>query len=356
MGGVVSANAPTEQAPRPAREDLSFEELEALLDEVPVDLEPALDPKLAEEGDPAGFPHARSIGGQPVEILREREEVDEALAVVRIATVLREERELDDRPRLHGPEWFLYPGGAVRGTIWWRNDVRHGPVKRWRDDGTLQLEGRFHEGQRDGLRREYGETGLLLRESRYIDGRREGPFRAWHPSGVLREEASYRADRYHGRRRVWNDEGVLVQDETYRSGARHGLWSDFDPLTGTPHTWGSFEDGERSGLWREGTPDGRIVSARNYRAGRLDGEAKRWATDGTLIEVVHYDEGEKTGPARTWYADGTPRSEGRYEDGAREGRWLYWRGDGELNEAWSGVYSGDRRVAPLAEADPARGR
>ena len=243
--------ATPQPTPRAAREDQSLEELEALLDEVPSDLEPVRDPKLAQEGDPDGFPHASTIGGQPVEILREREEIDEALALVRIATILREERDQDARPRLHGPEWFVYPSGALRGTIWWRYDVRHGPVKRWREDGTLQLEGRFHEGQRDGLRREYGETGRLLRESRYVDGRREGIFRAWHAIGELREEASYRADRYHGRRRVWNEDGVLVQDETYRRGVRHGLWSDFDPETGTPHTWGSFEDGERSGLWRD---------------------------------------------------------------------------------------------------------
>lgn len=342
--------------PRAAREDLSLEELERMLDAIPRELAPVLDPELAEEGDPEGFPHARSIGGAPVEIVREREKIDGSPALVRIVTVLRGEREETGRPQLHGPEWFVSPSGAVRGSIWWRNDVRHGPVKRWREDGTLQLEGGFYEGQRDGLRREYDETGRRLRESRYVDGRREGTFRQWYPSGTLREEASYRADRYHGRRRVWNEAGVLVQDETYRRGVRHGLWSDFDPETGTPRTWGSFDDGERSGLWREGTPEGRIVGERNYRSGRLDGEVRRWTPGGTLVEVTRFDGGEKTGPSRAWYEDGTPRSEGRYEDGAREGRWLYWRENGGLNDAWSGEYSGDRRVAPLSADDPARGR
>ena len=58
-------------------------------------------------------------------------------------------------------------------------------------------------------------------------------------------------------------------------------------------------------------------------------------------------EGRKTGPARTWYSSGSAQSEGRFDGGARRGRWIY-RERTALNEAWSGLYEDDVRVAPLS--------
>ena len=91
----------------------------------------------------------------------------------------------------------------------------------------------------------------------------------------------------------------------------------------------------------------------NHAAGELHGLTRIWAVDGTLIEEAVYLEGRKTGPARTWYSSGSAQSEGRFEGGARHGRWIYWRKDGALNEAWSGLYEDDVRVAPLDASDPA---
>lgn len=341
-GGSTTSSRPSTDSPFAPK---TLAQLAEELDDIPSDIRFDADPELLLEGDPPEFPVAASFGGVVVEVVRERH--PQSGVLLRIATVRQAEREEGARPILHGPEWLFYGTGALRSTTWWREDIRHGPIKQWRDVGTKTFEGRFEAGQRDGLRREYSEEGVLVEQRVYAGGRMHGPFREWYPGGERREEATFANGQHEGRRRLWNVDGMLLQDESYRKGVRDGRWTEFHPETGAPKTWGSFDKGKRVGIWQKGTPNGKIVETTAYEDGAMHGTSKAWSATGQLIRTVEYERGEKTGLTRAWYGDGTSQSEGHFDDGARVGRWMYWREDGSVNDTWSGLYEADRRTGPL---------
>lgn len=322
---------------------LSIPELEALLDVVPDDLVAELDPSLREEGDPDGFPFASAFGGVPVRLVRERGADGAALQALYAVRA-----DIDgDRPILHGPKWSYHGNGSQSGLAWYKDDALHGPVKQWRPIGTLKFERRFLDGQREGLSRTYSKAGKLLGEEIYAAGLRHGPFREWFASGQQKEEAEYIRGQKHGPRKQYSRDGRLLRRENYVNGELDGRWSDFHLETGSPKSWGTFEKGQRTGLWEEGTPEGKVVASREFKAGVPHGQTRIWTPEGTLIEEAVYAEGRKTGPAKTWYATGERQSEGAFADGARTGAWTYWRVDGSINEAWSGLYEDDVRTAAL---------
>ena len=173
------------------------------------------------------------------------------------------------------------------------------------------------------------------------------------PPGSGRRRRSTSAGKRQGERKLFTRSGRLMRSEMYVDGELHGRWIDFHGDTGVSKSYGSFEMGQRVGVWEEATEAAQVIASRQYAAGELHGTTRIWAADGTLIEEAVYAEGRKTGPARTWYSSGSAQSEGRFDGGARRGRWIYWRKDGALNEAWSGLYEDDVRVAPLDASDPA---
>lgn len=320
-------------------------ELEALLDVVPEDLTPTLDPGLRQEGDPEGFPFASAIGGVPVRVVRERGPEDGALESLHM---VRADHE-GERPILHGPKWTYHGNGSQSGLAWYKDDVLHGPVKQWRPIGTLKFERRFIDGQRQGLSRTYSKAGKLLGEEIFEAGLRDGPFREWFASGQKKDEAEYVRGKKNGERKQFSRDGNLLRRENYVHGELDGRWSEYHLETGSPKSWGSYEMGKRTGIWEEGTPAGQVVASREFAAGVPHGRTRIWTADGTLIEESVFAEGRKTGPAKTWYSTGEKQSEGAFTDGARTGTWTYWRVDGSINEAWSGLYKDDVRTGPLAE-------
>ncbi|MEM6676074.1 MAG: hypothetical protein AAF726_24710 [Planctomycetota bacterium] len=327
----------------------TVDDLAARLDAIPEGMEPGFDEEGRQEGDPELWTPIRTIGGQPVETLREYDPNSGLL--LRIATTRPADDAAAAAPRLHGPEWRYHETGSQRSVQWWRDDVPHGLVRQWRRVGVLAREGRFDQGQRDGLWREYAKNGQLVTQSIYARGALVGSRQSWFPSGQPNYAEQYENGKLSGRRQVWDRAGILVLDEAYQDGELHGRWSDFHPSDGDPREWGTYEHGVRVGQWQRGSASGVVLATVQYEAGVLQGEARTWSDNGNLIEECVYEDGQKTGPSRTWFADGTPQSEGRLENGRRVGRWTYWKSDGSLNDRWSGLYEDDRRVASLDGTD-----
>ncbi|MEM6672829.1 MAG: hypothetical protein AAF726_08280 [Planctomycetota bacterium] len=323
----------------------SLGELEAAMERIPSELEVVVDESLRQPSDPADWPPAATVGGDPVRIVRETHPVSGAL--MRIACA---RPDAGEAPVLHGPEWRYHATGFPRSVQWWMDDVLHGPMRQWRPAGVIAREGHFANGQRDGLWREYAKNGQLIERSVYRAGTLVGTRETWFPSGQSQELEAYRDGRLHGERRVWGRDGLLILNENWLDGERHGRWQDFHPGDGDPREWGTYENGERVGLWQRASPTGVVLAAVEYRGNLPHGTARTWSEDGVLIEELVNVEGERTGPSQTWYADGSPQSSGRLENGRRDGRWTYWKEDGSINERWSGVYEEDLRVAPLEDA------
>ena len=116
---------------------------------VPDDLAVESDPTLKLETDPGDYPFPKTVGGVPVRILREYHPTNGVL--MRIKSVREDSVESDSGLVLHGPEWSYFSTASLASIKWWKDNVSHGPAQVWRRVGTRKTEGRFVEGERDGL-------------------------------------------------------------------------------------------------------------------------------------------------------------------------------------------------------------
>ncbi len=88
---------------------------------------------------------------------------------------------------------------------------------------------------------------------------------------------------------------------------------------------------------------------------REETRTSRWA-DGVPKETAAFRDGVRHGPCERFHPDGGLRARGTFRDGAMEGEWRFYGEDGELDPARSGIYEGDRRVAPLGNGSGALAR
>ena len=345
MAGATGVDSPADQAQAGDPDELpSLEELEAQMLTIPAELAVVTDPSLRLESDPRDFPMPSTVGGVPVRIVREYHPSNGVL--MRIKTVREDSVDAEGGVVFHGPEWAYFDTAALSSIKWWKDNVSHGPLQHWRRVGTRKSEGRFKDGERDGLQRTFSKNGAMTTRGAYKAGRRVGVHEEWFASGQRMSVESYKNDQLDGSRRVWDRDGLLMQSENYVAGKRHGRWSDFHPSDGDPREWGEFDSGVRTGVWERGSKEGVVLERSVFIEGRRDGLSKKWNPAGQLIEEVTYVRGVRTGPRRTWYDDGTLQSEGTLEEGLRTGFWRYQKANGELNELWSGEYAEDQRVGP----------
>jgi SAM-dependent methyltransferase len=61
--------------------------------------------------------------------------------------------------------------------------VAEGIMRRWYQNGQVQLEREYKAGRIDGMVREYYEDGTLWKEGRFADDKAEGPWKAYFPNG-----------------------------------------------------------------------------------------------------------------------------------------------------------------------------
>ena len=292
----------------------SREALEAALDEAPPDLTLELDPSLIQDGDPPTFPgRSRSVGRRFAScgsIIRTR------AALLRIYTALGD-REGDGSGRaiLHGPEWSFFETGAQSALSWWKEDVLHGPVKQWRPVGTLKFERRYVDGERDGLSRGYSKAGRLVSEEIFDEGQRDGPLREWFASGERKEEAEYVLGKRQGERKLFTRRGCRCAARCTWTASSTAAGATSMETPGVSKSYGSFEMGQRVGVWEEATEAGTVIASRQYAAGELHGTTRIWAADGTLIEERSTPRAARPGRR----GPGTPRGRPSRRGGSTEG-------------------------------------
>jgi antitoxin component YwqK of YwqJK toxin-antitoxin module len=79
-------------------------------------------------------------------------------------------------------------------------------------------------GLKQGVWQKYHENGQLQYEGYYDDGEREGVHRMWYPNGQLRIDNNYMDDKEYGTQ-LWFDEyGRLEYKGYYREGKEIGWW------------------------------------------------------------------------------------------------------------------------------------
>jgi antitoxin component YwqK of YwqJK toxin-antitoxin module len=116
---------------------------------------------------------------------------------------------------------------------------RHGPARRWYDDGTLWIEEAFVDGVRSGPFLEHHRNGRKAREGRYEQGLKVG---TWT---------------------IWSERGVVEERSTFTRGVSDGPFEAFYP-SGARRLTGRHCLGAQCGTWTTYAEDGKVVGTVVY--------------------------------------------------------------------------------------------
>ena len=163
----------------------------------------------------------------------------------------------------------------------------------------------------------------------YIKGKniRTGEWTSWHENGQKKSQGRFVDHEKVGEWVYWHESGRQLP-----LGARPVV--EFHE-NGQRKSEGFNKGGSREGVWTE------------------------WHDNGQRRSEVVYKNGKREGMGTRWHDNRQKESEGEYKNGAtgnflswkpwREGVWTYWDyfGNGSIDSKRSGIYKGDKRIAPL---------
>jgi antitoxin component YwqK of YwqJK toxin-antitoxin module len=245
-------------------------------------------------------------------------------------------------------------GGGIKCQYHMTGGLLNGEYKKWYNNGQMNFQGYYKDGERENEYKSWRPTGQLLEHMIYNkDGTNE--YKMWYENEQIWMHMYSKGDKREGEYKRWYEDGKLMVQKFYK-------------------------DGEEEGECKWWHPNGRLASQGYYKEGKLEGEFKSWDKDGQLLEhIVYGNEGkivklkryhncgvldlEKTliendtyeltryyecdgkihdqvimvgnkwnGEYNSWWHNGNKCIETTYKDHKLHGNYLYWNEEGTLKE------------------------
>ncbi len=160
-------------------------------------------------------------------------------------------------------------------------EVRHGFHKTWRENGTPIVEEEFVDGKLNGIYRSW-----------------------WHDNGKIQEQGQYENGEKTGLWKNWNPEGILTHEREYLNGRLHGKCNEYEYTTGKIEKQGQYEQDMEVGVWKRYHLSGQITDQGLYVKGKKEGVWDVYSyqqckvVDGKLVAIFKkYKDSYKNGKA-----------------------------------------------------------
>jgi antitoxin component YwqK of YwqJK toxin-antitoxin module len=289
--------------------------------------------------------------------------------------------------------------------------VLHGAWRYYDENGRLIIDGRFVQGQREGLWRRFyrASEAVQLTTAPYKDfsrplisaatfragrmhgtwtitdsqdrkvheieldnGERDGPAIWYYPSGGVFAVAHYEHGSPNGEMIQFAADGVVIATETYERGRKISKRTEYhdeahqvkqemtflhSELTSkTPDNWDTLElatfevrgRDQRHGPYSIWHANGQLARQGEFDLDAPVGGLNAWYSNGQKQLEGTYVDGRQEGVWTWWHANGQKAASGEYHDARPHGKWLWWNATGEL--AHKTDFSRSRPVVSAAEA------
>jgi antitoxin component YwqK of YwqJK toxin-antitoxin module len=201
---------------------------------------------------------------------------------------------LDENNELDGEIVCTFPNGKKRHEGLYAHGKRVGVAKTWREDGMLANVDTYKDGLRHGRCQEYDRDGALEEDCEYKADKRDGPCKLYGKGGVIRDELRYIAGQQRGPfSSYWMNGNLREKGTLDDAGKRHGVLERFHE-DGSKESATPYVHGERDGVERVWSAEGKLRRELTWKAGRQHGLAKTFHDDGPLAETLCYQNGSLT--------------------------------------------------------------
>ncbi len=96
------------------------------------------------------------------------------------------------------------------------NEVKEGPFAIYRPDGSLMLQGNYHDGKQDGAWTMWHDNGQKAAVDHYKDGVQQGEHVGWYTNGKIAAIGNYKDGKRDGVWKRWDANGFKNWEETYK--------------------------------------------------------------------------------------------------------------------------------------------
>lgn len=267
-------------------------------------------------------------------------------------------------------EWKMYyENGQVRETGEYANNQRTGIWKSYFEDGVLKGSCEYqddfgkhieyyHSGKvlgtgpktgtmNTGHWRYFQEDSSLQAEGDFVKGKKNGTWYTYYPSGKLSSQGVYENDEMSGTWIYYFEDGSVSSTGVLSSGKKQGQWKSF-ALNGTLKSEANYTSG--SGEYREYHPNGALKTRGRIENGKREGRWTFFSTDGK--EEGHCDYARDKGTYHGYYPDGSLHTRGTLEGETKTGTWEIYNAEGTLSGYYKPFYETNKigeEITVLAE-------
>ena len=192
----------------------------------------------------------------------------------------------------------------------------------------------------------FSEDGTLEGEGDYSGGKKNGEWKYYYPSGKVASSGLYENDESVGKWNYYYEDGSLSASGEFVGGKKNGYWSSLNK-DGTRRSETTFNKG--SGEYREYYSSGKLKVKGQILDGRNQGKWSYFFEDGKLEGECDFDKGK--GTYFGYYSNGTVQTKGQIEDDLRVGTWELYEQDGKLSGYYKPFYENNslaREIESLA--------
>lgn len=246
-----------------------------------------------------------------------------------------------------------YGGGAVReryeAQVQKGVETRHGPYTSFFEDGTIEIQATYSEGQLDGIYQLFDPSAVLQERAHYTAGQYNGSVELFYPDGALMESSEYSMGIRDGAMRFFSPEGDLLEEQIYALGIP------------TSRSYFSYELGSLSVATVESYAGGVLTTTVGtyYRQDSSresettidhtvvpeERVTRSYYADGTTLHEVYRWVGDRLeGLQETYYENGQNASLAPYVEGRLHGTEKTWNSLGFITRETGWVYG--RRHGP----------
>jgi uncharacterized protein len=233
--------------------------------------------------------------------------------------------------------------GSVVTTENYEGDVKRGNTINYYKDGKVKQTIPFVDGREEGAGFEYSPDSTIISVTTYKmgfiqkdrkinrrddNGLKQGPWIEFYPNGIVKTEVTYRDDQMNGYLKEYSPTGSLLNTTKFNMGAivmnapelakldvKTGYYDD-----GHVKFTATYKDGVAEGIYREFSPEGKVVNSKIYVEGVLTGEG--------IIDTT----GKMQGPWKEYHPNGQLKSKGEYVNGKRIGDWEFYHPNGKAEQ------------------------
>lgn len=210
----------------------------------------------------------------------------------------------------HGKYEDFY-NNKLKFITYFTENNQHGPKIQYTEDGNVQMESFYQNGQTDGIFNTYSFNGKLLEKEVYVKNNlhettyfldskpssfvyanKTGTF-TFDYSPLIRTEFELKNGVYHGTYKGWN-KGQLIHDLSYNNGKTHGTHNQYS-INGKLIRSTDYYLDKKHGTDSIYDEMGNLFYTENYTWGEFTGAEKLYFFNGKLQRVTERIKEKKTG-------------------------------------------------------------